>query len=181
MASATVTPPTNGQHALVGTLVFIGLVVAAVGSLGAPLVRTVAVNDHVSLAAAQWTLTISLLGGAVSTPVLGRLGDGPRRRAAIITTLGGVLLGSILTTLPLRLAGLVAGRGFQGMGLGLTALVIGVARDAFRGTHSQSVIGLLSVTSVAVVASGIRWPGSPPTSGDCVAPTWRAASSWPPR
>jgi MFS family permease len=60
---------------------FIALVVAAVASLGAPLITSVATSFHVSLGSAQWTLTIALLSGAVATPVLGRLGAGPHRRA----------------------------------------------------------------------------------------------------
>lgn len=62
---------------LVPALMFIALVVAAVGSLGAPLITSVATSLHVSLGSAQWTLTIALLSGAVATPVLGRLGAGP--------------------------------------------------------------------------------------------------------
>ncbi|MER7083148.1 MFS transporter, partial [Saccharopolyspora kobensis] len=50
---------------------FIALVVAAVASLGAPLITSVATTFHVSLGSAQWTLTVALLSGAVATPVLG--------------------------------------------------------------------------------------------------------------
>ncbi len=151
-----VSGPVAGRpsRVLLPTLVFVGLVVAAVGSLGAPLVPTVARQLHVSLAAAQWTLTLTLLTGAVTMPVLGRLGDGPRRRQVILTTLGVVLLGSILTTLPLGFGSLLVGRGLQGAGLGLTSLVIAVARDAFDGQRAGAVIGLLSVTSVAGIGVG---------------------------
>src|SRR4051812_27497814 len=68
---------------------FIALVVAAVASLGTPLITSVATSFHVSLGSAQWTLTAALLSGAVATPVLGRLGAGPRRRASILATLAG--------------------------------------------------------------------------------------------
>ncbi|MGW5649627.1 MFS transporter, partial [Saccharopolyspora sp. NPDC003762] len=86
---------------LVPALVFIALVVAAVASLGAPLITSVATTFHVSLGSAQWTLTIALLSGAVATPVLGRLGAGPHRRATILATLAIVVVGSALTVLPL--------------------------------------------------------------------------------
>lgn len=55
---------------LVPALMFIALVVAAVASLGTPLITSVATTFHVSLDSAQWTLTIALLSGAVATPVL---------------------------------------------------------------------------------------------------------------
>src|ERR1700744_324132 len=64
---------------LVPSLIFIALVVAAVASLGTPLITSVATTFGVSLDGAQWTLTIALLSGAVATPVLGRLGAGPHR------------------------------------------------------------------------------------------------------
>jgi len=66
-------------RALTRTLLLIALVVAVVGSLGAPLITSVATTLRVSLDAAQWTLTAALLTGAVATPVLGRLGAGARR------------------------------------------------------------------------------------------------------
>lgn len=120
------------------SLVFIALVVAAAGSLGAPLITSVAATFGVSLAAAQWTLTITLLSGAVATPLLGRPGAGPRRRETIIGVLIVVCGGSVLTVLPLPFGFLLAGRAAQGAGLGLTALMMGAARDhlpAWRSGH----------------------------------------------
>jgi len=66
------------QKALVPTLVFIGLMVTVVSSLGAQLIPTIAETDHVSVSTAQWVLTAALLTGALATPVMGRLADGPR-------------------------------------------------------------------------------------------------------
>ena len=95
------TPATRSEpRLLVPSLLFIALVVAAVGSLGAPLVTSVATTFHVSLDSAQWTLTITLLSGAIATPFLGRLGAGPHRRGTILATLGIVVAGSALTVFP---------------------------------------------------------------------------------
>src|SRR5262245_43979530 len=110
-------PKMASQRQLAGVLIFVGLVVAVVGSLGAPLITAVAEHYGVSLAAAQWTLTIALLSGAIATPLLGRLGAGPRRRTAVLTTLAVVTAGSILTALPLPFAFLLIGRAGQGTGL----------------------------------------------------------------
>jgi predicted MFS family arabinose efflux permease len=141
---------------LVPALVFIALVVAAVGSLGAPLITSVATTFHVSLDSAQWTLTITLLSGAVTTPVLGRLGAGPHRRGAILVTLAAVVTGSALTVLPLPFAGLLLGRAAQGVGLGLTALMMGVARDHLPEERSTATVALVSVAST--VGIGIGYP-----------------------
>ncbi|MER6947539.1 MFS transporter [Nonomuraea sp. NPDC000554] len=109
---------------------FIALIVAVVGGLGAPLITAVAGEFGVSLAAAQWTLTAPLLVGAIATPVLGRLGTGPRRRQVILATLATVVAGSLLTVVPPSFGWLPAGRVAQGAGLGLTALMMGVWRSA---------------------------------------------------
>jgi predicted MFS family arabinose efflux permease len=137
-------------------LLFIALVVAAVGSLGAPLITSVATTFHVSLASAQWTLTITLLTGSIATPLLGRLGAGPHRRGAILATLGIVVAGSALTVLPLSFAWLLIGRGAQGVGLGLTALMMGVARDHLQEDRGAATIALVSVAST--IGIGVGYP-----------------------
>ena len=141
---------------LVPALMFIALVVAAVASLGTPLITSVATSFHVSLGSAQWTLTVALLSGAVATPVLGRLGAGPHRRATILATLAVVVAGSALTVLPLPFAWLLAGRAAQGVGLGLTALMMGVARDHLPEERSAAVIALISV--VSIIGAGVGYP-----------------------
>jgi predicted MFS family arabinose efflux permease len=144
---------------LVPSLMFIALVVAAVASLGAPLITSVATTLHVSLDSAQWTLTITLLSGALATPVLGRLGAGPHRRATILATLAVVVAGSALTVLPLPFAWLLVGRAAQGVGLGLTALVMGVARDHLPEKRSAATIALVSVVSIIGIGFGYPLAG----------------------
>ncbi|WP_410631245.1 MFS transporter [Amycolatopsis sp. cmx-4-83] len=141
---------------LVPALLFVALVVAAVASLGTPLITSVATTFAVSLDSAQWTLTIALLSGAVATPVLGRLGAGPHRRATILATLAIVVVGSALTVLPLPFAWLLAGRAAQGAGLGLTALMMGVARDHLPEERSAATIALISV--VSIIGAGVGYP-----------------------
>lgn len=141
---------------LVPSLMFIALVVAAVASLGTPLITSVATTFHVSLDSAQWTLTIALLSGAVATPVLGRLGAGPHRRGTILATLAVVVAGSALTVLPLPFAWLLVGRAAQGVGLGLTALMMGVARDHLPEERSAATIALISV--VSIIGVGVGYP-----------------------
>jgi len=149
-------PIRSEQRGLVPSLLFIALVVAAVGSLGAPLITSVATTFRVSLASAQWTLTITLLSGAIATPLLGRLGAGPQRRGAILATLGVVVAGSALTVLPLPFAWLLVGRGAQGVGLGLTALMMGVARDHLPEDRGAATIALISVAST--IGIGVGYP-----------------------
>ncbi|WUD70733.1 MFS transporter [Streptomyces sp. NBC_00510] len=147
-------PRAARQRALVPVLVSLGMLVAVVSSLGAPLVPTIAAEEHVSLNDAQWSLTVTLLVGAVVTPVMGRLGDGPRRRPVILGALVAVLTGCVLAALPLGIGCLVTGRALQGLGLGLTPLAIATARDALPPERSRPAVALLSITTVAGVGLG---------------------------
>jgi MFS family permease len=142
------------RRGLVPVLIFIGTVVAVISSLGAPLVPSIAHAEHIALPDAQWSLTITLLVGAVATPVVGRLGDGPRCRSVMLTVLGVVVLGSTLAALPLGYGWLLAGRALQGFGLGLTPLAIATARDALHGPRQRGAIAALSVTVAAGVGLG---------------------------
>jgi predicted MFS family arabinose efflux permease len=147
-------PETWRERALLPALVFMGLVVAVVSSLGAPLIPTIAQVDHVSLSDAQWSLTITMLVGAVATPTMGRLGDGPRRREVILGALFAALCGSILAALPLGFGFLIVGRALQGIGLGLTSLAMATARDVMRAHRVRPAVALLSITTVAGVGMG---------------------------
>src|SRR5262245_37977201 len=163
MSRPDVTPRTDQapsvRRSLPTALVLIALLAAVVGSLGAPLITSVAADYDVSLAAAQWTLTVTLLSGAVATPLLGRLGAGRRRRTATLATLGVVTAGSVCTVLPGSFALLVAGRAAQGVGLGLGPLLMATARDTFDQRRAASVIAMVSVATTAAIGVGYPLTG----------------------
>jgi predicted MFS family arabinose efflux permease len=135
-------------------LIFIATVVALVSSLGAPLIPTIAAVDRVEISTAQWSLTVTMLVGAVATPLLGRLADGPHRRAVLLAALAVVCLGCVLAALPAGFGWLLAGRALQGCGVGLGALAMGVARDALSGEHARKTLAGLAITTVAGVGLG---------------------------
>lgn len=138
------------------SLVCIALVVAVIGSLGAPLITPVATSLHVPLGAAQWTLTVTLAAGAIAGPVLGRFGAGPLRRRAILWSLTAVVAGGVLTALPLPFAALLIGRALQGLGLGAVPLLMSVARAHLPEDRSGPTIAALSVAST--VGIGVGYP-----------------------
>jgi MFS family permease len=149
--------PPGTPRLLVPVLVFLGMVVAVVSSLGAPLIPTIASVEHVSLADAQWSLTITMLVGAIATPTMGRLGDGPHRQRVVIGGLTAVTAGCALAALPLSFGWLVVGRALMGFGLGLTPLAMATAREAID--DSRSTVALLSITTVAGVGLGYPLTG----------------------
>jgi MFS family permease len=167
------TAPT--PRALVPVLIFVGTVVAVISSLGAPLVPAIAETMGTTLPSAQWSLTVTLLVGAVATPVVGRLGDGPQRRRVVLVVLGVVTAGGVLAALPLGLGWLIAGRALQGFGLGLTPLAIATAREALHGERSRSTIAALSITVVAGVGLGYPVAGLVAQLGGVHAAFWAGA------
>ncbi|MBM7791277.1 MFS transporter [Tenggerimyces flavus] len=145
----------NGQHMIRAALLFVALVTAAIGSIGAPLITAVAEEYEVSLSASQWTLTIALLAGAVSAPLLGRLGNGRHRRKVVLAMLAIVVAGSVATVVEAPFAVLLIGRAAQGVGLGLTVLMMAIARQHL-GDKAPSTIAMLSVAST--VGVGVGYP-----------------------
>ncbi|WP_329455041.1 MFS transporter [Streptomyces sp. NBC_01497] len=168
-------PPAPAHRFLVPGLVFMGMVVAVVSSLGAPLIPTIAQTDHISVNDAQWALTVTFLMAAVATPLTGRLGDGPHRRRVIIVSLVAVTLGAVLAALPLGFTFLLVGRAMQGIGLGLTPLGITAVRDALPVERSRPAAAVLSVTTVAGVGLGYPITGLVAQFGGLHAAFWFGA------
>lgn len=150
--------PADGRR-LAGVLVFLAVVSTAVASLGAPLLPTIVVVDHVSLADSQWALTVSLLVGAVATPLLGRLGDGRHRRSTTLGTVAAVAAGCVISALPFGFAVLLIGRALQGVGLALVPLAIAVARNDLPVERSRRTIVMVGITTAAGVGLGYPLAG----------------------
>ncbi|MDI2131181.1 MFS transporter [Yinghuangia seranimata] len=144
------------RRALLPVLMFTSVAVSVMTTLGAPLVPTIARAQGVSLDTAQWMLTATLLTGAVAAPVMGRMGDGPHRRAVVLGALGCVVAGGVLGAVAPGFGWLIAGRALQGAGLGIMPLTIAVARDHLEPERARSGIAVLSVTTS--VGAGLGYP-----------------------
>ena len=160
---------------LAAVLVFLAVQSTAVASLGTPLLPTVQHVERVSLAASQWTLTITLLAGAVATPLMGRLGDGRLRRMTTVGAVAVMLAGCVLSALPAGFAAFLAGRALQGAGLGLVPLATAVARDDLPADRSRSAIVLIGVTTAAGIGIGYPVVGLLAQLLGLYAPFWFAA------
>lgn len=147
---------TSRGRLLVPSLALLTTITSLVSSLGAPLVPSIAATEGVSISTAQWTLTATLLAGAVATPIVGRLGGNRHRRTAILAGLALVTFGLLISALPLGFAALVAGRAMQGVGIALTPLALAVAREFAAPARLSATIAFLSVTTVA--GAGLGYP-----------------------
>jgi MFS family permease len=144
------------ERALVPVLIFVGLVMALVSSLGAPLIPTIAQADHVSISTGQWMLTATLLAGAVASPIMGQLGDGRARRLVLLCALLTVLAGSLIAAAFDGFPALVTGRAMQGLGLGLIPAAMVVARRHLPPGQATRLVAVLSVT--AGIGIGLGYP-----------------------
>jgi MFS family permease len=157
MTGTEARPTQSWRHrGLLPTLIMVAALVAIVSSLGAPLIPTIARADDISLSSAQWLLTAALLTGAVATPIMGRLADGPRQRQVVILALAAVLAGCVLAAVSDSFTMIVVGRGLQGVGLGLLPVTMAIARGHLSNERSGRAIATLSVT--AAVGVGLGYP-----------------------
>lgn len=161
---------------LVAVLVFLAVESTAVASLGTPLLPTIEQVDHVSLGASQWALTITLLVGAVATPVMGRLGDGRARRSTTLVTVAVMTAGCVLSALPAGFAPFLIGRALQGVGLGLVPLATAIARDDLPGQRRGRTIAVIGITTAAGIGIGYPLVGLLAQELGLYAPFWFVAA-----
>ncbi|TFV78137.1 MFS transporter [Blastococcus sp. CT_GayMR20] len=147
-AAAPTTTPVGGRG-LIACLSFAALTGSVVAGLGNPIIVEVSVERDVSLAAAQWTLIITLLVAVVATPVVSRIADGRLRRQALVAALAIVALGSLIGAVVPTFAGLLTGRALQGLGYAMVPLTVSIAREWLSGSVLDRTLGVLS-TSIAV-------------------------------
>ncbi|MFI6180476.1 MFS transporter [Nonomuraea sp. NPDC051191] len=105
-----------------------------------PLLPGLEQQLHVPSTTVSWTLTAGLLSGAVSIPLLARLGDMYGRRTTSLVALGLLVAGSTLSALAGTLPLLIAGRVLQGTAAPLLTLAMGLVRQVVPGHRLPSAI-----------------------------------------
>ncbi|GAC62488.1 MULTISPECIES: MFS transporter [Gordonia] len=144
-----------------------GIVVALMQTIIVPLIPDLPAILGTSPTNASWALTITLLVGAVVTPISGRLGDMIGKRLVLIASLGAVAAGSVVCALSSGLALFLIGRGVQGLGIGTIAVGISLMRDIVPPARLGSSIGAMSASLgvggslglpfAAVIAQQVSW------------------------
>ncbi|WP_345035016.1 MFS transporter [Streptomyces sannanensis] len=143
-------------NAVLLLLVYCGLSNTVISSLGGLLVPSIARTHHVPVSTAQWVLTVNLLAGVVTTPVLGRLADGCRSRRALLAALVLVVSGSVLAAMAGGLPQLLIGRALQGPACGMLPMTIALAHRHLAPARVPE--GIVVLTVAAATGSGISYP-----------------------
>jgi MFS family permease len=157
-------PPTGR---IVGALSVAGIVVSVMQTLVVPLVSELPELLDSSTSNTAWVVTATLLGAAISTPILGRLGDMYGKKRIMLVSLAILSFGSVLCALTSSLTVVVAGRALQGLALGLIPLGISVMRDELPPERLGSALALMSsslgiggalgVPLAAIIAEQLTW------------------------
>jgi MFS family permease len=147
---------TQADRKLLPGLVYAALSVAVISSLGLLLIPTIASQMHVTEGTAQWVLTVNLLIGAIATPILGRLSDGPFAKRLLIITLLAILAGSVIAATAPTFGQLLVGRSLQGFSYAVVPMTITLLRRHAHPTQVGAGISALSVTAATGV--GIGYP-----------------------
>ncbi|MEU5032043.1 MFS transporter [Streptomyces milbemycinicus] len=151
----------------VAVLAFCGIAVSVMQTLVVPLVTELPQLLHTSSSNASWVITATLLAGAVSTPVMGRLGDMFGKRRMLVVALGLLVVGSLVCAVTSDLVVMVVGRAIQGGAMGAIPLGISIMRDELPPkklgssmalmSSSLGIGGALGLPAAAFVAQHTNW------------------------
>ncbi|MFD0021595.1 MFS transporter [Streptomyces sp. NPDC058382] len=143
---------------IVPVLAFAGITVAVMQTLLVPVIKDLPTLLHTDPSNATWVMTATLLAGAVSTPIMGRLGDLNGKRKMLLASLAVMVIGSLICAFTDDLVIMIVGRALQGFAMGAIPLGIGIMRDELPREKLGSAMALMS--SSIGVGGGLALPAA---------------------
>ncbi|WP_433373080.1 MFS transporter [Streptosporangium sp. CA-115845] len=143
--------PTLVKHPLRAVVVvaFAALVTTLNQTLVIPMLPELPDRLGVTPSVATWLVTATVIAGAVSHPVLGRLGDQFGMRRMMIVALGAMILGSLMCVMTDNIGVLITGRALQGissatipLGMSLMGMVLEPNRRASAIASISAMMGI---------------------------------------
>lgn len=138
--------PQTRPTVVVAVLCTAGILASLVQTIIIPLVPHLPELLHTDAADASWAVTVTLLTGAIMTPIAGRLGDMYGKRRVLALCLGSLVAGSALCSLTSSLLPVTLGRALQGVAMGVIALGISIMRDELPAERVGGGIAMMSAT-----------------------------------
>ncbi|AWZ09072.1 MULTISPECIES: MFS transporter [unclassified Streptomyces] len=136
--------PRTGK--VIATLALAGVAAAVMQTLVTPLLVDLPKILHTSPSNAAWVITATLLVAGVCVPISGRLGDMVGKRRMMLACCVPLIAGSVVCALSSSVVPMIAGRGLQGIGMGMIPLGIALLRDILPAEKLSSSIGLVSAS-----------------------------------
>jgi EmrB/QacA subfamily drug resistance transporter len=152
--------PRQHHNVTLGILTLAGTAFSLQQTMVFPALTTFRDEFDVSTSWATWVLTGFLVSAAVTTPILGRLGDQYGKEHVLLLALSLFLAGCIGCALAWNIWSLIAFRAVAGAGGALFPLSFAIIRDEFPPERVKTGIGLLSAVfgvggGFGIVLSGV--------------------------
>ncbi|MGM7666707.1 MFS transporter [Microbacterium sp. A93] len=136
--------PAANPRLLVAVLAATGIVVSLAQTLVVPILGELPAIFDTDVATASWVITVTLLVGAVSTPVMGKLADLYGKKRMMLVAVVPFIIGSVVSALATDVIIMILGRGLQGLGTGMIPLGISLIHDVLPPKKAGSAIALMS-------------------------------------
>ncbi|WP_405069015.1 MFS transporter [Kribbella sp. NBC_01510] len=147
--------PAAHPRLILAALAFCGVLVSISQTIVVPLLPELPRITNSSAADVSWLITVTLLTGAVFTPLLGRAGDMYGKRRVLLIALFSMVIGSFLCAGSNDLTVLIVGRAFQGAAVAVVPLGISILRDELPPRRVIPSIAMMSSTLGVGAAFGI--------------------------
>jgi predicted MFS family arabinose efflux permease len=142
-------------RATVLVLAYGGILMAVMQTVVVPLLPDLPRLTGSSPAAVSWTVTATLLSGAVLTPVLGRAGDMYGKRRVLTGALALMTVGSVMCALSSDITVIITARALQGAAASVVPVSISILRDELPPERRTSAVALMSSTVGIGAALGL--------------------------
>ncbi|WP_432881429.1 MFS transporter [Kribbella sp. CA-245084] len=147
--------PAAHPRLILAALAFCGVLVSISQTIVVPLLPELPQITHSPASDVSWLITVTLLTGAVFTPLLGRAGDMYGKRRVLLIALSSMVIGSLLCAISSNLTVLIVGRAFQGAAVAVVPLGISILRDELPPRRVIPSIAIMSSTLGIGAAFGI--------------------------
>ncbi|MEU9063214.1 MFS transporter [Streptomyces sp. NPDC048430] len=140
-------------------LALAGLLASLQQTLVVPLIPDLPEILDVGPTTASWAVTVTILTGAVATPIVSRLADMVGKRRMVVVALVTMTAGSIFVAVGGGFVTTVAGRGLQGFAASLIPVGISIMRDSLPRERVGFAVALMSATLGIGMALGLPLSG----------------------
>jgi MFS family permease len=129
---------------LIVIMAILGLLTIFVETMLVPALPNIAEGLNVQSSDLAWVLTTYTLAGAISIPIIGKMGEMWGRKRILLTIMAIYIVGLVGAAVSWDLLSLVLFRTFQGVGMGAVPLLMGMAKDILPLHLVPVGIGLIS-------------------------------------
>jgi len=155
-----VSEPRQNHNITLGILAFAGLAFALQQTMIVPALPSLQRDFHTTTAWATWFLTAFLLVMAVSTPIMGKLGDQYGKELFLLLSLGLFFIGCVAAIFAWNVWSLIAFRALQGFGGAVFPLSFAIVYDEFPRDKVGMGVGMISAIlgiggGLGLVLSGV--------------------------